>query len=170
MNDPFIWTGHVHRARRIPWRRGRRWRRGARPGPGAWVRMRYRRRLAAIERDLTADAPALSSKFAVFNHLTAGERTVGGYGVWFRSQRLGAELVHIRPGFEIEPPKPRSPSYRGIDVTRSGAARLAAAALQYFGAAPAPSDNTLVPTPEDYDYVWKELIRRSVGLDRAGHS
>ena len=77
MNDPFIWTGHVHRARRIPWRRGRRWRRGARPGPGAWVRMRYRGGLAAIERDLTADAPALSSKFAVFNHLTAGERPVG---------------------------------------------------------------------------------------------
>jgi len=73
MNDPFIWTGHAHRTGRIPWQ----WGRGARLGPGALVRARYRRRLAAIERDLTADAPALSSKFAVFNHLTDGERPVG---------------------------------------------------------------------------------------------
>jgi hypothetical protein len=41
------------------------------------VRVPYRRRLAAIERDLTASAPALSSKFAVFNHLTDGELPVG---------------------------------------------------------------------------------------------
>lgn len=73
MNDPFIWTGHAHRTGRIPWQ----WGRGARLGPGALTRARYRRRLAAIERDLTADAPALSSKFAVFNHLTDGERPVG---------------------------------------------------------------------------------------------
>jgi hypothetical protein len=46
-------------------------------GPGARVRVPYRRRLAAIERSLAADAPALSSKFAMFNHLTKGERAVG---------------------------------------------------------------------------------------------
>jgi hypothetical protein len=46
-------------------------------GPGARVRVPYRRRLAAIERSLAADAPALSSKFAMFNHLTRGERAVG---------------------------------------------------------------------------------------------
>ena len=73
MNDPFIWTGDAHRTGRIPWQWG--W--GGQPGSGAWVRTRYRRRLAAIERDLTADAPALSSKFAVFNRLTSGERPVG---------------------------------------------------------------------------------------------
>jgi hypothetical protein len=73
MNDPFLWTGHTRRTRRIPWRWG--W--GGRPGPHARVRVRYRRRLAEIERDLTADAPALSSKFALFNHLTEGERPVG---------------------------------------------------------------------------------------------
>ena len=73
MNDPFIWTGSAHRTGRIPWQ----WRRSARRGPGARSRARYRRRLAAIERDLTADAPALSSKFAVFNRLTNGERPVG---------------------------------------------------------------------------------------------
>jgi hypothetical protein len=41
------------------------------------VRRRYRRQLAVIERGLTADAPMLSSKFAVFNHLTNGEQPVG---------------------------------------------------------------------------------------------
>jgi hypothetical protein len=73
MHDPFIWTGHGHRARRISWQWG--W--SERSGPGTWARVRYRRRLAAIERELTADAPALSSKFAVFNHLTNGERVIG---------------------------------------------------------------------------------------------
>lgn len=73
IHDPFPWTGHTHRTGRIPWQRG--W--GRRPGPGALVRVPYRRRLAAIERELTANAPALSSKFAVFNHLTDGERPVG---------------------------------------------------------------------------------------------
>ena len=73
MHDPFIWTGHVRRTGRIPWQWG--W--SERSGPGARVRVRYRRQLAAIERGLTADAPALSSKFAVFNHLTNGERPVG---------------------------------------------------------------------------------------------
>jgi hypothetical protein len=73
MQDPFPWTDHTHRTGRIPWQWG--W--GARLGPNARARVRYRRRLAAIERDLTANAPALSSKFAVFNHLTKGERPVG---------------------------------------------------------------------------------------------
>jgi hypothetical protein len=73
MNDPFLWTGHTRRTGRIPWQ----WGRNGRPGPDARVRARYRRRLAAIERDLIADAPALSSKFTVFNHLTEGERPVG---------------------------------------------------------------------------------------------
>lgn len=73
MRDPFIWTGHGRRSGRIPWQWG--W--SERRGPSAWARVRYRRRLAAIERDLTADAPALSSKFAVFNHLANGEPPVG---------------------------------------------------------------------------------------------
>jgi hypothetical protein len=73
MHDPFIWTGHVRRTGRTPWQWG--W--SERPGPSARVRVPYRRRLAAIERDLISDAPALSSKFAVFNHLTSGERPVG---------------------------------------------------------------------------------------------
>ena len=46
-------------------------------GPGARVRVPHRRRLAALERSLAADAPALSSKFAMFNDLTRGERAVG---------------------------------------------------------------------------------------------
>jgi hypothetical protein len=46
-------------------------------GPGARVRGPYRRKLAAIERALVADTPALSLKFALFNHLTNGERPVG---------------------------------------------------------------------------------------------
>jgi hypothetical protein len=41
------------------------------------VRGPRRRKLAAIERALVADTPALSSKFALFNHLTRGERPVG---------------------------------------------------------------------------------------------
>ena len=73
MHDPFPWTGLTHRTGRIPWQWG--W--GRRPGSRASVRVPYRRRLAAIERDLTTNAPALSSKFAVFNHLTRGERPVG---------------------------------------------------------------------------------------------
>ncbi len=73
MHNPSPWTDHTHRAGRIPWQWG--W--GARLGPNGPARVRYRRRLAAIERDLTANAPALSSKFAVFNHLTKGEQPVG---------------------------------------------------------------------------------------------
>jgi hypothetical protein len=45
--------------------------------PGFRLRARYRRRLAEIERALMAETPALSSKFAVFNRLTAGERPAG---------------------------------------------------------------------------------------------
>jgi len=41
------------------------------------VRAPYRRKLAKIERTLMADTPALSSKFALFNHLTRGEQPVG---------------------------------------------------------------------------------------------
>lgn len=72
MNDPFIRLAHSRRGRRIRWRWG--WKR---PGPGARVHLPYRRRLAAIERALTADTPALSAKFAVFNQLTEGERAAG---------------------------------------------------------------------------------------------
>lgn len=55
--------------------RGRPWPRPA--GPGAPVRLPYRRKLAAIERALVSDTPALSTRFALFNHLTRGERPVG---------------------------------------------------------------------------------------------
>ena len=41
------------------------------------MRVPHRRRLAALERSLAADAPALSSKFAMFNDLTRGDREVG---------------------------------------------------------------------------------------------
>jgi hypothetical protein len=41
------------------------------------VRAPFRRKLAKIERTLMADTPALSSKFALFNHLTRGEQPVG---------------------------------------------------------------------------------------------
>jgi hypothetical protein len=41
------------------------------------ARVRDRRRLAAIERALAAEAPGLSSKFALFNQLTVGERPAG---------------------------------------------------------------------------------------------
>jgi hypothetical protein len=76
MHDPFVgmgygwswrvrWPGTRHRPGRQP------------PGPGGPVRAPYRRKLAGIERALMADTPALSSKFALFNHLTRGERPVG---------------------------------------------------------------------------------------------
>ena len=72
MNDPFIRLGYARRARRIRWQWG--WKR---PGPGARVRLPYRRRLAVIENALMTDTPALAAKFAVFNELTDGERPVG---------------------------------------------------------------------------------------------
>jgi Protein of unknown function (DUF3040) len=49
----------------------------ARSQPGSGVRGRYPRRLAAIERALVADTPELSSKFVLFNRLTAGEPPAG---------------------------------------------------------------------------------------------
>ena len=48
-----------------------------RPPPGARVRGRYRRKLASIERRLAADEPLLSSRFVMFNQLTAGEPPTG---------------------------------------------------------------------------------------------
>ena len=68
LNDPFIRLGYARRARRIRWPRG--WQ-------GARVHLPYRRRLAAIERALMVDTPALSAKFTVFNDLTDGEPPVG---------------------------------------------------------------------------------------------
>jgi Protein of unknown function (DUF3040) len=76
MHDPFVgmgygwgwrarWPGTRHRPGRRP------------PGPRGPVRAPYRRKLAKIERSLMADTPALSSKFALFNHLTRGEQPVG---------------------------------------------------------------------------------------------
>lgn len=64
MHDRFTWSVHVGQREEVPWQRGR-------------ARRVGRRRLAAIERALTADAPALSAKFAVFNQLTDGERPTG---------------------------------------------------------------------------------------------
>ncbi|HEY1823984.1 MAG TPA: hypothetical protein VGG83_29090 [Trebonia sp.] len=49
----------------------------ARSQPDSGVRGRYPRRLAAIERALVADMPELSSKFVLFNRLTAGEPPAG---------------------------------------------------------------------------------------------
>lgn len=72
LNDPFLRLAYSRRARRIRWPWGRK-----RLRPGARVHLPYRRRLAAIERALAADAPALSAKFAVFNELTNGERPAG---------------------------------------------------------------------------------------------
>ena len=64
-------------------------------GPGARVRAPYRRRLAAIERSLAADAPILSSKFAMFNHLTRGEQTVGVEQVSMRAWSRPRPVVAI---------------------------------------------------------------------------
>lgn len=66
--------------------------------PGARVRVRHRK-LAAIERALVADAPALSAKFALFNHVTRGERPVGLEQVsapsWPRPQPALAVLLAL---------------------------------------------------------------------------
>jgi hypothetical protein len=68
-------------------------------GPGARVRVPYRRRLAALERSLAAEAPALSSKFAMFNDLTRGERAVGVEQVsvrdWHRPRPVVAILLAL---------------------------------------------------------------------------
>jgi hypothetical protein len=78
LHDPSVslgygddWPVRWPRVRRGPGR-------GRRPaGPGAPARGRYRRKLAAIERALMEETPALSTRFALFNHLTRGERPVG---------------------------------------------------------------------------------------------
>jgi len=76
MHDPFVGMGYGW-GWRVRWPGARRGPGGQRPGPGGPVRAPYRRKLAQIERTLMADTPALSSKFALFNHLTSGERPVG---------------------------------------------------------------------------------------------
>src|SRR5580692_8301675 len=79
LHDPSIGMTYG-RAWRLRWPKTRPGRGRPRPepgGPGARVRAGRRRQLAAIERALVADTPALSAKFALFNHLTAGERPVG---------------------------------------------------------------------------------------------
>ena len=76
MHDPFVGMGYGW-SWRVRWP-GTRHRPGGRPrGPGGPVRAPYRRKLARIERTLMADTPALCAKFALFNHLTRGERPVG---------------------------------------------------------------------------------------------
>jgi hypothetical protein len=47
------------------------------PRPGLRASARERRRLARIERALTADMPVLASMFTMFNRLTAEERPAG---------------------------------------------------------------------------------------------
>jgi hypothetical protein len=79
IHDPSIGmtNGRNWRAR---WFRSRRGLLRLRPrpaGPGAPVRLPYRRKLAAIERALVSETPGLSTRFALFNHLTRGERPVG---------------------------------------------------------------------------------------------
>lgn len=99
MHDPSTWSSHVGRTRRFRWHFRSRWGRKQRQAPCVRVSVRYRRRLAAIERGLVADAPTLSSKFAVFNQLTDGEQPVGAEQVprrawsWLRSARLTMVLI-----------------------------------------------------------------------------
>jgi hypothetical protein len=76
MHDPFVGMGYGW-GWRIRWPGARRGPGGQPPGPGGRVRAPYRRELSKIERTLVAGTPALSSKFALFNHLTRGERPVG---------------------------------------------------------------------------------------------
>ncbi len=93
MRDRSTSSRHVRRIKRVHWP----WARERRPGPGAQVRARYRRRLAVIERTLMADAPYLSSKFTMFNQLTDGERPAGAERVtqasWPRPTYVAAILV-----------------------------------------------------------------------------
>jgi ferric-dicitrate binding protein FerR (iron transport regulator) len=64
-----------HRLRRIwAWRRPRR---QGRPVPEARMRKREFRRLAAMDRSLTAEAPRLASMFTMFGQLTSGESPGG---------------------------------------------------------------------------------------------
>jgi hypothetical protein len=99
LHDPFAamnygWDWHIRRSRT---RHGPGRRRRKPAGPAARVRVPSRRKLAAIERTLAADAPALSSKFALFNHLTQGERPVGAE----RVSALGRRWTRPRPAVAI---------------------------------------------------------------------
>jgi len=75
MHDPLVGIGYGW-SWRVRWPGARRGRGARRPWPGAPVRA-PRRALAKIERDLMADTPALSAKFAMFNQLSNGEPPVG---------------------------------------------------------------------------------------------
>lgn len=98
MHDPFLRMGYARRARRVRWQWG--WRP---PTPEAPVRRPYRRRLAAIERALEVEVPALSARFAVFNQLTDGERPVGAEQVrslaWPRPRRVHLALALVVAAF-----------------------------------------------------------------------
>ena len=76
MHDPPVGMGYGW-SWRVRWPGARRGHGGRSHWPGAPARPCSRRKLAAIERALMADTPALSSKFALFNHLTRGEPPVG---------------------------------------------------------------------------------------------
>jgi hypothetical protein len=79
LHDPIAGPGN-RRAWRFRWLgrlRGPDRAASQRPGPGARAGEPYRRKLASIERRLATDAPALSSKFTMFNRLTAGELAAG---------------------------------------------------------------------------------------------
>jgi ferric-dicitrate binding protein FerR (iron transport regulator) len=53
------------------------WQPSRRHGPGAPATPGDRRRLAALDRRLAAEAPALASMYAMFGRLTGGERPTG---------------------------------------------------------------------------------------------
>ncbi len=78
MHDPLVGMGYGWGwGWRVRWPGARHGHGGRAAWPGAPVRPCSRRKLASIERALMADTPALSSKFAMFNDLTRGERPVG---------------------------------------------------------------------------------------------
>jgi hypothetical protein len=80
LHDPSARLGHEKKTRRFRLRgflRLRRLRADQAVGPGAPVRARDRRKLAAIDHRLAADAPALASMFAMFNGLAKAEGPVG---------------------------------------------------------------------------------------------
>jgi len=80
LHDPSARLGSEKKTRRFRLRGVLRWhrQRAAQPsGPGALVRRRDRRKLAAIDRRLVTDDRALASMFVMFNGLTQGEGPVG---------------------------------------------------------------------------------------------
>ena len=79
LHDPSARLGYEKKTRRfrLPGLLWLRRQRGDAAGPGALVRVRDRRKLAAIDRRLAADAPALASMFAMFNGLAKAEGSVG---------------------------------------------------------------------------------------------